>query len=77
LRNFIFLFENKQDDGPQETSKQTSHMYSVGLSGKFVLILKENLNVEDLNFSIHLLYLNLLRPELSGQPNTYHTYKIL
>ena len=41
----------------------------VGLSGKFVPILKENLNAEDLNFSIHLLNLNLLRHEFSGQLN--------
>jgi len=31
------------------------------LSGKFVPILKENGNAEDLNFSIHLLNLNLFR----------------
>ena len=31
-------------------------------------ILKENLNAEDLNF-IHLLNLNLLQHELSGQLN--------
>jgi len=35
-------------------------------------ILKENLNAEDLNFSIHLLNLNLLGHELSGQLNTYN-----
>jgi len=34
------------------------------LSGKFIPILKENWNAEDLNFSIHLLNLNLLRHEL-------------
>ena len=40
---------------------------TIGLSGKFVPILKENWNAEDLNFSIHLLLnLNLLR---HGQPN--------
>jgi len=44
-------------------------MLNIGLSGKFVPILKENLNAEDLNFSIHLLNLNLLRHELFGQPN--------
>ena len=41
----------------------------IGLFGKFVPILKKNWNAEDLNFSIHLLNLNLLRHELSGQPN--------
>jgi len=30
-------------------------------------------NAEDLNFSIHLLNLNLLRHELFGQPNIYTT----
>jgi len=39
------------------------------LSGKLVPILKENWNAEDLNFNIHLSNLNLLRHELSGQPN--------
>ena len=29
--------------------------WNIGLSGKFVPILKENWNAEDLNFSIHLL----------------------
>jgi len=32
------------------------------LSGKFVPILKENWNAEDLNFSIHLLNLILFQP---------------
>jgi len=31
------------------------HSVYIGLSGKFVPILKENWNAEDLNFSIHLL----------------------
>jgi len=44
-------------------------LQNIGLSGKFVPILKENWNAEDLNFSIHLLNLNLLQHELSGQSN--------
>jgi len=42
----------------------------IGLSGKFVPMLKENRNAENLNFSIHLLnYIS--RHKLSGQLNTY------
>jgi len=41
---------------------------TIGLSGKFVPMLKENWNAENLNFSIHLLnYIG--RHELSEQPN--------
>ena len=47
----------------------THFRITIGLSRKFVPILKENWNAEDLNFSIHLLNLNLLRHELSGQSN--------
>jgi len=36
-------------------SKFMSYDTCIGLSGKFVPILKENWNAEDLNFSIHLL----------------------
>jgi len=37
---------------------------NIGLSGKFVPMLKENWNAENLNFSRH---------ELFGQPNTINT----
>jgi len=58
------------------TISRQSQIIIIGLSGKFVPILKENLNAENLNFSIHLLnYIS--RHELSGQPNMFVSCKIL
>jgi len=39
---------------------------------KVLVDFEGKLNAKDLNFLFHLLNLNLLRHELSGQPNIYY-----
>jgi len=52
IQLLVFYFYTRYSWTDETTGKRVD---SIGLSGKFMLMLKKNWNAEDLNFSIHLL----------------------